>query len=230
MSDQSAITFYDAIAGEYNDILNSNEGNRYIRKKVADEFQRIVQEGTVLDFGGGTGLDLPWLVQNNYDIIFCEPSMGMRKEAEERSKKLSSTQIRFLEDFETSFRYWNKEQPFKEKVDAILANFAVVNCISDIDQLFKKLAIMLRPGGHLIALVLKRKGLVFYLKCCFQGMLSRQNFRKQSIVYAHYKDHRHRAYVYSLNQLKKAFSDYFYLSKTESFPMHGFLLIHLIRK
>ena len=43
--------------------------------------------------------------------------------------------------YQTDFRNWNAGFPFDQKVNAVLANFAVINCIPDIELLFEKLAL-----------------------------------------------------------------------------------------
>ncbi|HWY36712.1 MAG TPA: hypothetical protein VNX68_18855, partial [Nitrosopumilaceae archaeon] len=80
------ISYYDEIAGNYDAILNNDGANKIIREMVAGRFSSLVKGGYVLDFGGGTGRDLAWLIQNNYQIIFCEPSVAMRKIAINRIK------------------------------------------------------------------------------------------------------------------------------------------------
>ena len=42
------------------------------------------------------------------------------------------------------------------KIDAVLANFAVINCIPGIKSLFKGLSLIIKPGGNIIALVLTK--------------------------------------------------------------------------
>ena len=74
------ILYYNAIANEYNDMVDT-DADRIVREKVANKFCSIVKASVVLDFGGGTGLDLEWLASNNHTIFFCEPSAGMRGKA-----------------------------------------------------------------------------------------------------------------------------------------------------
>ena len=150
------ISYYDEIATDYDAIINKESANKIIRKKVSDKFISLVKGRLVLDFGGGTGQDLSWLLNNNYRVVFCEPSASMRRIAIDQHKNaFSGTKIDFLDGDKTDFRNWNEIFPFEQKVDAILANFAVINCIPDIDLLFKKLALAIKPGGILVALILE---------------------------------------------------------------------------
>ena len=149
------ILYYNAIANEYNDMLDKNP-DRIVREKVANKFCSIVKEAAVLDFGGGTGLDLEWLADNNHTIFFCEPSIGMRETAICNYANLLHDNVIFLDDFAADFRQWHLQLPFPVKVDAVLSNFAVLNCIPDIELLFQKLAVVVKPGGNIIALVLTK--------------------------------------------------------------------------
>ena len=147
------ILYYNAIADEYNDMLNKNP-DKIIREKVAKKFCDIVKDAVVIDFGGGTGLDLPWLAANNQTVFFCEPSVGMRQKAIASREGLLSDNVIFLDDLQADFRHWKIKLPFGEKADALLANFAVLNCIPDIKFLFQNLADVINAGGNTIALVL----------------------------------------------------------------------------
>src|ERR1700676_5350087 len=149
------ISYYNEIAADYDAILNKDSSNTIIRNKVAAKFISLVNGGSVLDFGGGTGQDLGWLLQNDYKIIFCEPSAAMRQIAIEWSKgEFPDAGISFFDDNKSDFRSWNAKFPFDQKVNAVLANFAVINCIPDIEFLFEKLALAMDPGGIVIALIL----------------------------------------------------------------------------
>src|ERR1017187_5336548 len=82
------ISYYDEIAENYDAILNNDGANKIIRDIVAVKFSSLVKKGGyVLDFGGGTGGDLDWLIRQHYHVIFCEPSTAMRKIAVNRVKK-----------------------------------------------------------------------------------------------------------------------------------------------
>ena len=61
-SGRENILYYDAIANDYNDMLDKNP-DRIVREKVTTKFCSIVKASAVLDFGGGTGLDLDWLAE-----------------------------------------------------------------------------------------------------------------------------------------------------------------------
>src|SRR5450631_255764 len=154
-ADRTNIFYYDAIAAEYESMLNNDVKNLLIRDTVTQKFLTAVKAGRVLDFGGGTGLDFGWLIKHRYPITFCEPSHGMRRIAVERMKKdCPDAAVFFLNDEQADFRNWTDSFPFGESMDAALANFAVINCIPDIGLLFEKLSLALKPGGQLIALVL----------------------------------------------------------------------------
>ena len=57
-------------------------------------------------FGGGTGLDLPWLTER-YGIIFCEPSDGMRERAIRMiEQKLPDSNVSVLESAKADFTSW----------------------------------------------------------------------------------------------------------------------------
>ncbi|HXS36113.1 MAG TPA: methyltransferase domain-containing protein, partial [Flavipsychrobacter sp.] len=129
-------SFYNIIADDYNSRLTESDNN--VRKVVSLTFKRYVKEGNVLDFGGGTGLDLQWLQDSGYKVFFLEPSVNMRAVAKKNT--LNHTAIVFVEN-NTDFSKWSPEHlPFDGKVEGVLANFAVLNCIKNIDEFFSQVA------------------------------------------------------------------------------------------
>ena len=66
---ENNISYYNQVAGTYNAIMAEQETNNFVRDFVKTKFCDEVEDGLVLDFGGGTGLDLPWLTER-YEVIF----------------------------------------------------------------------------------------------------------------------------------------------------------------
>ena len=224
------LSYYNEIAADYNLIMSRENSNAIIREMVGTKFRHIVKPGVVLDFGGGTGLDINWLIENEYHVLFCEPSFRMRQKAMDNMKNYSSTlTVSFLNDFNSDFTNWGYTPPFPQMVDAILSNFATINCIPGIQLLFKNLASVLKKGGHLIALVLD----IHSRKMLNPGYIARMKsffFQITLQVNIEYKEKRQTVYIYSLQELKKASCEYFNFSSFERLEEYGFTLIHLIKK
>jgi SAM-dependent methyltransferase len=224
------ISFYNGIADNYEDILNRESCNKIIRKIVADKFCKIANVNTVLDFGGGTGLDLEWLSNNNYHIYFCEPSSGMRDKAIAYNKNiLRNDTIVFLNDKATDFTNWHIVPPFSEKVDAVLSDFAVINCIPDIELLFKNLAQVMKVGGNLIALVL-HYDFKKIIKSNLRGSIKSFFLQKPLTTTIKYNGNEQMVFIYSIKDISKAFEPHFILSGHEYLKEYGFCLLHLTRK
>jgi SAM-dependent methyltransferase len=228
--DRVNILYYDAIADEYETMLNNDVKNLLIRDVVAKKFSTVVKGGHVLDFGGGTGLDLKWLIKHRYPVSFCEPSDAMRRIAMESVlRDWPDAAISFLNDEQTDFRNWTESFPFGEARDAALANFAVINCIPDLGFLFEKLSLVLKPGGQLIALVLDDhflKRLRSNPRDTIRSIFS----RKPVNLVIEYKNQRQKVYVYSVSAIRKASIPKFDLISHNRLKGFGFRLIHLIRK
>ena len=98
-------------------------------------------------------LDGCWRINTRLSFVnlrgLCDRSPG-----KERAIEFPGSDIFFFEDERADFRNWTDVFPFEHRMDAVLANFAVINCIPDIDCLFDKLALALKPGGQVIALIL----------------------------------------------------------------------------
>lgn len=227
---QQNISYYDEIAADYDAILKKDETNLEVRKKVAEKFTALVKAGSVLDFGGGTGQDMGWLSAHHYNIFFCEPSSGMRQIAMNRRKKeFAGAEIYFVDENKADFRKWEAVFPFESKVDAVLANFAVFNCIPDIELVFKNLSIVLNPGGIIIAVILNsslRKRLRSNLKGTIQSLFNGNAVK----IRIDHNGLQQQVYFHTCNAIKKASSDNFEFKHVERLPGSDFLVIHLIRK
>jgi SAM-dependent methyltransferase len=221
--DVKNISYYDEIAGSYDAIMNDAHSNKIIRRRVSEKFEKEVEPGArVLDFGGGTGADLEWLTARPYSVIFCEPSEAMREKAMDRQQdKPAGGRVQFLSGAAVDFTLWPDHSPVSSPVDAVLANFAVINCIRDIGMLFRSLGLVLRPGGGLIALLL-RPGLRRELR-------SLAGFKTDTLEVG-FKDQRATVYLHSVKEIQAAASPFFTISSRESLRGSQFLLINLTRK
>jgi SAM-dependent methyltransferase len=222
-------SYYNSIAEEYNLLMEQTPANKLAREAMKEYFLAKVKPGIVLDFGGGTGADLKWMCDAGYSIYFCEPSEGMRARAEELSREISDRTPVFLDNEKTDFTKWNLEKPFKTEADAVLANFAVLNCIDDIDLLFRKLSQVMKPGAQLMALVLERsaKTLVrHYLK----NVLSSLILGRPLMIGVHHKKESFSAYLYTTSRIRNASVSYFEFVQNQRLENTPFSLLHLVRK
>lgn len=224
------ISYYNEIALDYDAILDKDNTNKDIRSRVIEYFTTNVRSGTVLDFGGGTGKDTEWMVTDGYKIIFCEPSPAMRQVAIEKTKKeFSISAIDFLTDEFTDFRNWRATIPFNEKADAVLANFAVINCIPDIGLLLEKMLLVIKPGGDFIMLLLDygfAKKIRSNLKGTLLSLLSGDTVNFS----INYNGRQQTVYTHSVKAIKKAMAGNYTFQHCERIPGSGFTLIHLTRK
>ena len=221
------ILYYNAIAKEYNNMMDTNP-DKIIREKVAGKFCRLVNGAVVLDFGGGTGLDLGWLTNHNHTVFFCEPSAGMRETAISNYKDSLHDKVIFLNELAADFRQWHLKVPFPVKVDAVLLNFAVLNCIPDIEFLFQNLAIVMKPGGDIVALVLTKN--LKILKGNFKSIFKSLINHEPATIKVRYEKHQQTVYIYSIKEIIKASGHHFNFCSSEVLSASGFTLLHLKRK
>jgi SAM-dependent methyltransferase len=220
------ISYHDQAATSYDSVMHKDSANKEVRQKVKEKFTSLLPSGRVLDFGGGTGLDLEWLTAGGYTIFFCEPSVPMRKKAISYNDRiLHYKDILFLEDDEADFISWQEKTPFPQKVDAILSNFGPLNYIPDIELLFRNMAGVIRPGGHFVMLILEfsfSKKLKWHRRSLIFG--------KPFVMYIPYEESREQTvFVYSIKEIRKASAGYFNYCGHESIPGFGFALVHLVR-
>ncbi len=227
---QQNIAYYDQIADQYDTLLTQETSNQLVRHQVKDQLMQAVPSGTVLDFGGGTGLDLAWLTASQYQVIFCEPAASMREKAIQHSKELlHHDNILFLDDTQTDFIRWRSQLPSFQPVDAILANFGVLNAIPDIGLLFQHLSLVTKPGGHCFVTILDRP-----LKKMWQwhrrNTINTLLFNRPFIMYVWHNGHRQTVYVHTAKEIQLAATPYFTLSNCQPVTGTSFILLHLVKR
>lgn len=227
---QQNISYYDQIADQYDTLLAREDSNKLVRQRVKEQLYQSLPSGTVLDFGGGTGLDLGWLSARGYAIVFCEPAAGMREKAISYNKdSLHNSNIHFLDDAQSDFTCWHTQRPFPQPVDAILANFGVLNAIPDLPLLFHNLSLVTRSGSHCLLVVLNRP-----LKKMWQwhrrNTVSTLLFGTPFLMYIWHNGHRQTVYVHTPKAIQKAASAHFTLKHCQPVEGTSFILLHLIKK
>lgn len=221
------IAFYDSVSKVYNSNMEKNPEVAIIRNKVENIFTQYVKSGIVLDFGSGTGEDLKWLLKYNYRIICCEPSTEMRAIASAQYD--ANVQIRILNDQETDFNSWNQSYPFNEKLNGMLANFAVINSIDNIDKLFSVLASKTDTGATFLFLVLHYsffQKLRLNVRSAFLSCFGRSTFHYCN----YYGSNEHYVFAHSKKSILKAANKYFSVARVYNLKKQNFHLYHMLRK
>lgn len=225
----STTHFYNEIASEYDRQL-SGAGDRMVRHQVAEFFKAKVPAGSIMDFGGGTGLDLPWLTECGYHVFFCEPAEKMRRQAEIASSSGAQASVIFLSGSKCDFHSWAPEgPPVNVKLNAILANFGVINYIDELPILFEKFSFCLKDNGSVVINLLhpvKYKLLTRYLKNSVRAFINGEKIKAGS----RYGDIAHQTTLYSVSDIKRAAEKYFVLNQYFRLDKSDFLLLHLVKR
>ena len=223
------VSYYNEAAAIYNSIMQQDQSNKIVREKVKEKFTAVVKSGSVLEFGGGTGLDLEWLAAEGYSIFFCEPSFAMREKAIDYNESiLHSAKVTFIEAAKTDFRNWQTNAPCPGKFDAILSNFGVLNYIPDIRALFNNLAVVLKAGGHFVFLILHldfKKRFRWHRRNAIHSLIFQRTFK----MYIPFQNNRQTVFVHTPGEVLKASERYFDYREHEILKPFDFTLIHLVR-
>lgn len=224
---ESSASFYDAIAKDYEAQLTPSD--KKIREIIATIFKRFVGYGKVLDFGGGTGLDLPWLISNSDQIFFLEPSAKMRLIAEETVLNYFTFRPPLFVE-KTAIQEWTPENlPFPEKMDGVIANFGVLNCIENPVEFFKKIALVCKPECNVLVTILDPGFQTMYKNYSLLSALWILLHGRVKILNKH-KEVYHETFVHSLRYLKSASSQFFMLKFYKRIPSSPFIVLIFSRR
>ncbi len=224
-----ADAFYDAVAMEYNSHMTEND--RKAREIISIEFGKYVKSGNILDFGGGTGLDLPWLInKSNYQLFFLETSYGMREVAKANMLEGPRANEIFFVENNVDFNKWNLNTlPFTQKIDGILANFAVLNSIPNLEDFFEKIALICNKNCHLVLTVLDSRLSVIFRKYPLKNSI-KYFLQKKLVLVNNYNNVSHKTYIHSLKELKSSSKAYFNYISFTPVRFSNFALLVLSRK
>ncbi|HTI79571.1 MAG TPA: methyltransferase domain-containing protein [Acetobacteraceae bacterium] len=129
---------------QYHEFMQASPRDRAVR----DSFQKMVLDllpagADVLDFGAGTGIDAKAYAANGHPTFVHEPSQAMREYLAQycRDEIARKTIIAVA-------------SPLACRVQAVTANFAVLNHFAEHAALFEELSRVVRQGGFVLASML----------------------------------------------------------------------------
>lgn len=128
----------------YHDFMQTSQRDLQLR----DRFQRMTlellpTEAEMLDFGAGTGIDAKFYAAHGHPTFVYEPSQAMHDYL-----------IRYCRDEIARDSIISVTRPLTRKVQAITANFAVLNHIVDHRSLFEEFSRVIDRGGFVLASML----------------------------------------------------------------------------
>ena len=150
-----SVLHYNSIASQYDQMLTSIPGDRWVRQAFQSFVTQHVPPGKLLlDFGCGTGTDALSYIERGYRVIGYDNSPGMLGELRHKcAAKIARGQIMC---YSTPYRKFLSNAPDTgdPAPDAVTANFAVLNLIDELAPLFDAFAKMLATQGQVIVSVL----------------------------------------------------------------------------
>ena len=136
----------------------SHLGDRLARSAFQSCLSRLIAPGaTIFDFGAGTGIDARCYAERGYRVLAYDQDPEMC-DAFKRScrPQLESGQIVLMEGAYEDFLA--ADPVFSgRKADLVTANFAPLNLIQDVPQLFRKLHTLSVPGARVLVSVLSTR-------------------------------------------------------------------------
>jgi SAM-dependent methyltransferase len=136
---------FDAIAERYDETFTTSKIGRAQRTAVWKKLGEIFRAGDrILELGCGTGVDACFLADHGVKVVACDNSRQMITVATRRvteGGKLSFVHLHLLAT--ENIANLQNGGPF----NGAFSNFGALNCIQDLRQFARDLAILLKPGA-----------------------------------------------------------------------------------
>ncbi len=132
--------------------ITAQESDRSTRSAFRDLVLGIAPNGAVLfDFGAGPGIDARFFAERGFTIDAYEVDPRMREFFIEHCRDLMDLGCVKLDG--SPYRDFLAHRSAR-RADLVVANFAPLNLIDDLRELFEKFAALTAPGGKVLASVL----------------------------------------------------------------------------
>ncbi|MET4569288.1 class I SAM-dependent methyltransferase [Rhodanobacter soli] len=129
---------------QYHEFMLASPRDRAVRERFQKMALDLLPAGAdVLDFGAGTGIDAKAYAANGHPTFVHEPSQAM-----------GDYLAQYCRDEIARKTIVTVASPLACKVQAVTANFAVLNHFADHAALFEELSRVVREGGFVLASML----------------------------------------------------------------------------
>jgi SAM-dependent methyltransferase len=144
----------EIVTGEaYVEAITSLESDRRARAAFQDLVLRIARPGAALfDFGAGPGLDARLYAERGFSVAAYDIDPHMREFFSVHCREFIETGQVVL--FGGSYREFLAGNDAECAADLVTANFAPLNLVQDLRELFAKFHALTRPSGYVLASVL----------------------------------------------------------------------------
>jgi len=136
---------FDAVAERYDETFTASKVGRAQRASVWKELERAFLPGhRVLEIGCGTGVDACFLAEHGVRVVACDSSPQMiavatRRVAADEKLRLVHPHLLAAEDIASL--------QISGSFDGAFSNFGALNCVEDLGQFARDLAMLLKPGA-----------------------------------------------------------------------------------
>jgi len=127
------------------------------RRAVRRQLDRAFRRGdSVLELGGGTGIDALYLARRGVRVLLTDGSPDMVLRAADKVRRAGlagavATRQLVLEELHTFVDQWTAARG--PRFDGAFSNFAALNCVADLAGVARGLAVLLRPGAPALLVV-----------------------------------------------------------------------------
>jgi len=174
LNEQEAAKAFSTQALHFDEFDAGNTIIQYKRQRVRSHVLRLLPErGAILELNAGTGIDAIYFAGLGHRVHATDIAGGMLKEL---AAKVDGGELRDKVTYElcsfTRLEALDKRGPY----DMVFSNFAGLNCTGELDKTLRQLPGLVRPGGHIV-LVLLPKFCLWETMLVFKGRF-RTAFRR----------------------------------------------------
>lgn len=138
----------------YVEAITSLESDRRVRSAFQDLVLRVARPGAaIFDFGAGPGLDARFYAERGLTVVAYDIDPTMREFLSVHCRDFIETGQVVLSG--SDYReFLAGHEPAERSADLVTSNFAPLNLVDDLHELFAKFHALTRPNGRVLASVL----------------------------------------------------------------------------
>lgn len=198
---------FDLLADQYDSLFTFSAVGRAQREVVWEQTLAVfLPDSHILELNCGTGEDALFLAKAGMRVTACDASSGMIEKAQSKvALEGREAQVELYELATEDLRHLPRSQSF----DGVFSNFSGLNCVKNLSDVAREIALRVKPGAPLLLCLSTRYCLWEIIYFLLRGNPSKAVRRWKGSTQASIGSCEFSVYYPTLSQLRRTFAPNF---------------------